>query len=149
MYQDEGKTYILNARMIDSLEFKVDENTYRIFKKVILEDKRDPLFLSVLYSDHSILYKRYYKEFRKADIGKAYGSGQRNDEYIDRFDYYIAIGDGGIQSFKPRKKNVLELMEAHGEEIENFLKKDKISLKSESDLIRLLGYYDSLSTPSQ
>jgi len=149
LYQEGEDTYLLNARMIDSLEFRIDENTSWIFRKVVMKDNSDPVFMNGLYSDHSILFKRHYKEFKEADIGKAYGSGQRNDEYIDRHDYYISIEGSVIQSFRPRKKNVLEIMEAHREEIGDFLNKEKISLRLESDLIRLIGYYDSLSTRSQ
>jgi hypothetical protein len=149
LYQEGENTYMLNARMIDSLEFRIDENTSWIFRKVTLKDDGDPLFMNVLYRDHSILYKRHDKEFREADIGQAYGSGQRNDEYIDRHDYYFAVEGSDVQHLRPRKRNVLEIMEAHGEEIEDFLKKDKINLRSEDDLIRLVRYYDSLATRSQ
>jgi hypothetical protein len=149
LYRDGEDIYLLNARMIDSLEFRIGDNTSWIFTKVALKDDGDPIFMNVLYRDHSILYKRHYKEFREADVGKAYGSGQRNDEYIDRHDYYIALGRSDVQPLRPRKRNVLEIMEAYGEEIEDFLKNEKINLRSESDLIRLISYYDSLITRSQ
>ena len=148
-YLDGENTFFLDTGMIDHLEFRIDENTSSIFKKVYLEGKSHPVFLNILYDEKSTLYKRYYKEFRESDVGRAYGGSQRYDEYIDRSDYYITFNGEDIQPFRPRKKNILKLMVTSGKQIEDFLKKEKIDLKSESDLVRLLGYYDSLSTQSQ
>ena len=149
LYSDGTDTYLLDTKMVDYLEFNVDENTSWIFKQVFLEDKKKRLFLQVLYNDHSILYKRHFKEFNAADYGGAYSADRRYDEYIDKYDYYISVKGTDIQEFKPRKKNILSIMEAFGKEMEEFLKNEKINLKSEEDLVRLLGYYDSLSTRSQ
>ena len=149
LYSDGAKSFLLDARRIDYLEFKLGENASWVFKQVFLEDKKKSLFLQVLCDDHSILYKRHFREFRKADYGGAYSADRRYDEYTDRYNYYILLEGGDIQSLKPQKKAVLEIMETYGNEMEEFLKKEKINLKSEDDLVRLIRYYDSLSTRSQ
>ena len=62
-----------------------------------------------------------FKEFKAADYGGAYSADRRYDEYIDRYDYYISVKGADIQELKPRKKNILSIMEAFGEEMEEFL----------------------------
>ena len=149
LYLDGENMYLLDVALIDSLEFRMDENTSLIFRKVELDGNGRPVFLNILYDGESALYKRYYKEFRESDAGKAYGGGQRYDEYIDRSDYYISLGGEDIQPLSPRKNAVLKMMGASAEEMESFLKNEKINLKSDDDLVRMMGYYDSLATRSQ
>jgi hypothetical protein len=144
-----SETFLVNSRMVDYLEFKLDDNTTQLFRQVFLVDQKESQFLQMLYSGKSILYKRHYREFQKADYSGAYSADRRYDEYINRYDYYISLDGTDLQILKPKKKHVLRIMESQYENIENYMKKGEINLKSDVDLARLVKYYDSLSTQSQ
>ena len=115
-----------------------------LFKQVFIEKLKKRIFMEVLYNEKSILYKRYYKEFREADYGGAYSQDRRYDEYHDRQSYYIKTADNELQMIKPNKKSVIEIMKDKSEELEKYIKKEKPDLKTDDGLVQLIRYYDSL-----
>lgn len=66
------------------------------------------------------------------------------NEVIKRFyskkNYYF-IKDQAFTFFRLKKKSILSLL-GHEKELEKFLKKEKIKLNKEEDLIRLLTFYE-------
>ncbi len=48
--------------------------------------------MQVLYQGKSLLFKRYRKEFLKADVGQPYGQNRQDDEYNDYYEYYVTTG---------------------------------------------------------
>jgi hypothetical protein len=147
--ENGAETVQISSKVIDYLEFKPDENTSQIFRQVFMEDQQMSQFLQILYNEKSILYKRHYRDFMEADYSGAFSSEQRYDEYKNRYDYYISLNGSDLQLFKPKKKQILEIMENKSDDIEKFMKSSKIDLKSEIDLANLVKYYDSLSDQSQ
>ena len=149
LYSDGSQNYLLNPKEIDYLEF-FENDTPVIFQHIFLKDLKKSLFVQVLYNTSSKLYKRHYRDFKEAEYGEqGYGPDRRYDEYINHYDFYISLDDGDAQLLKPKKKDLLDIMHTHAKEIEAFLKGEKIKLKSDKDLIKVVKYYDSLSTPSQ
>jgi hypothetical protein len=148
LHSDGSEVFILNPKDIDFLEFQVQDKSM-IFKHVFIKDLKQSLFAEVLYQGRSILYKRHYREFHEADYGDAYSSDRRYDEYRNRHDYYISVENRDPVPLKPRKKDLLKLMQDHSGEIEAYLKAEKIKLKSDGDLVRVVQYWDSLATQSQ
>ena len=144
LYSDGNNSYLLSPKEIDYLEFLVYDQSL-IFKHIFLEDLQKSLFVQVLYNDQSILYKRHYREFLEADYTRAYSADRRYDEYVSHYDYYLSPDGGDVIPLKPKKKNLLTLMNLHSGEIEAFLKAEKINLKSDKDLVKVVKYYDSLS----
>jgi hypothetical protein len=145
MLISRGEThYILNNHLIDFIEFKIREDSTVRFKQVFLVDKKKTVFMKVLYSKESTLYKYFHKSFQKADYTGAYSQDRRYDEYIDNHAWYIQLSGEEIQRLKPKKKAILQVLEPEKEEIGKFLKKEKLDLKSDQDLVRLVKLYDEL-----
>ena len=147
-YSDGTNEYVLPSKEIDFLEFTLNDQSL-VFKHIFLEDLKQSLFVQVLYNNQSILYKRHYRQFLKADYDRAYGSDRRYDEYKNLYKYYISLDGVNSISFKPRKKDLLNIMNEHRNDIEAYLKAEKNNLKSDTDLVKLVKYYDSLTTPTQ
>jgi hypothetical protein len=144
VYTSGGSRYLLNSDRIEYFESDPGQDSSRLFRQVFVEDLKKRVFLQVLYNDASILYKRYYKDFREADYGGAYSQDNRYDEYHDRQAYYIKLADGDLQQLKPRKKSILEVLSDRSDEIEKYIKKEKPDLKTDAGLVRLIGFYDGL-----
>ena len=149
LYSDGSTTFQVDNKKVDFLEFHPADAPAIMFEQVFLADKKKSLFLQILYNESSKLYKRHFREFKKADYGGAYSADRRFDEYIDLHDYYLSLNGGDVIPLKPKKKNLLNIMYPHGEEIEKFLKSEKIDLKNDNDLEKVVRYFDSLSTQSQ
>lgn len=134
--------YILDKRMIDYLEFPEEEGKSIVFKQVFAMDLKKPVFMKLLYSGESKLYKHIYKSFQEADYTGPYSQDKRYDEYINNYAWYIELPGSDLQRFRPKKKSILQLMDSHSTEIEKFLKKEKPDLKTEEGITKLVEYYD-------
>jgi hypothetical protein len=99
--------------------------------------------MQVLYQGKSFLFKRYRKEFLKADVGQPYGQNRLVDEYKDYYEYYVTTDDKEPVMLKPRKSSVIEIFSDKSEIMEDFIKKEKINLKNETDLVKLVKHYDN------
>jgi hypothetical protein len=95
-----------------------------------------------MYQGESVLFKRYRKEFLKADLGQPYGSNRQTDEYNDYSEYYISVHGKDPVILKPRKSSAMEILSDKSEIIDDFIKNGKFDLKDESDLIRVIEQYD-------
>ena len=143
-YSAGNSIYLLNSSQIDYFEIFPDQDMTILFKQVFIEKLKKQVSLQVLYNENSILYKRYYKEFREADYGGAYSQDRRYDEYHDRHSYYLKTADNELQMLKPKKKSALEIMEDKSDELEKYIKKENTDLKTDDGLVQLIRFYDSL-----
>jgi hypothetical protein len=139
-----GSVYLLNSSQVNYVEFLSAQGTTMLFEQVFVGNLKKRIFMEVLYNEKSILYKRYYKEFREADYGGAYSQDRRYDEYHDRQSYYIKTADDEPHMVKPNKKSVIEILKNKRGELEHFIKKEKPDMKTDAGLVRLISYYDRL-----
>ena len=144
VYTSGGSTYLLNKDQIDFFDAHTGGDTLMLFNHVFVEKLKKRIFMQVLYNEKSILYKRYYKDFKEADYGGAYSQDRRYDEYHDREAYYIKIGDKDLQLLKPRKKSMLELMGDKSGAMEKYFKQEKPDLKSDDGLVSIIMFYDGI-----
>lgn len=145
LYFDENNAYIANSQDIDFFAVTGnDKDSVLLFKQVFLLSEKGRLFMQVLYQRKSTFFKRYKKQFLEADFYKPYGQGRQVDEYNDYYDYYVKPDGREITLLKPKKSSVMGIFSDKSDLIGNYIKKEKINLKDEADLIRLVKYYDSL-----
>lgn len=146
MYSDQDKIYILNSQNIEYFTITGNEpETSFLFKQVFLPSEKKIVFLHIIYNKKSILFKRYLKEFIEADYTGPYNANRRYDEYTDKEKYYIKLPDKEILQIKSSGKSLKEIFGDQYALIRDFIKKEKIDLKDENDLIQLVSYYDQLS----
>ncbi len=144
LYVSEGSTYLLNKDQIDFFEAFTGGDTVMLFNQVFVEQLKKRIFMRVLYNENSILYKRYFKDFKEADYGGAYSQDRRYDEYHDREAYYIKTGEKDHQPLKPRKKSLLEVMQDKAGKMEKYFKQEKPDLKTDDGLVQAIRYYDRI-----
>ncbi len=145
LFSDEKNTYTTNSQDIDYFTIgRRNDGTIHLFKQVFLSTEKKQVFMQVLYQEKSLLFKRYRKEFLKADVGQPYGQNRQVDEYNDYYEYYITVDGKEPVLLKPRKSSVIEIFNVKPAIMEDFIKKEKINLKDETDLIRLVKYYDNI-----
>ena len=145
LFFNDNETYIANTENIDYFAIAGnDEDSVLLFKQVFLLDEKGRVFMQVLYQEKSTLFKRYKKQFLEADFYKPYGQGRQVDEYNDYSEYYVKANDREISLIKPNKKSVLEIFNDKSDQMGNYIKKEKINLKEEADLLLLVKYYDGL-----
>lgn len=145
LFFNDNQTYIADTKDIDYFAILGnEENSILVFKQVFMLSEKGRIFLQVLHQGESTLFKRYRKQFLEADFYKPYGQGRQVDEYNDYAEYYIKVDEREISLLKPNKSSVLKIFNDQSDLIGSYIKKGKINLKDEADLIRLVKYYDSL-----
>ena len=145
LFSDEKNIFTANSKDIDYFTINNGKDgAILLFKQVFLSSGKKRIFMQVIYQGESILFKRYRKEFLKADVGQPYGSNRQVDEYNDYYEYYVSAGGIEPVILKPRKSSVPEIFGDKSELMEDFIKNEKINLKNEQDLVRLIEHFDKL-----
>jgi hypothetical protein len=137
----DGKIYKLsNTSQIIQVNLN---NEVLIFSPFIYAREKKNGFLFRLYSGKSALYKRNYKIYK----GKVPSNGIIEEipaKIVDKpKEYFIKLKDG-VPLLCKTKKDLLEMLRNHLSEIEVFLKRERLKMNNEADLIKVLTYYDSL-----
>lgn len=81
------------------------------------------------------------------DPNRSEGSQTINNyplEYQDKVTYYIKNKDGLYEKVKLNKKEINSVINQHSNEIDSFVKMNKINYNKESDVMKLVNYYYSL-----
>jgi hypothetical protein len=145
LFSYDGKTYITTRDDIDYfVVFPSEVDTFILFNKQLLPGEKRPEYLEILYDQHSILFKRHLKTYKQAQVKTPYHANKDYNEYLEKTDYYLKLINNEIISLKPKMKSILSVFPDKESQISDFIKKEKISLKNETDLIRTIKYCDSL-----
>ena len=139
-----GAVMLINKYTIDRFQVIRDGDTL-LFVPVQLDQDKTPIFAQVLYAGKSALYKVYGKDFVRANYEGAYSADRKYDEFADKSSLHISTADvAGLTKVRKTKKQVLAALPAAEKALSAFIKSEDLDLKLEEDLVRLLGYYDSL-----
>jgi hypothetical protein len=106
-------------------------------------------FLVLYVGDNYNLYKKIYKKYYPAK--KAQNSFEKDvlAKFADRSIYYLVTQEGVFQEFPSSKSKKLKLFGNKQAEIKKFAKKAKLDISDEDDLLKIVKYYDSLSSSDQ
>jgi hypothetical protein len=119
------------------------KNRVLIHKDFYSESGKNSGYLFVLYQGNSSLCCRNTKIFKERIPSNGI-TPETPARILDKpKEYYIQLKDELPRIFSS-KKDLLELLKSHSSEMEDFLKKGKVKLNKDEDLIKVLTYYDSL-----
>jgi hypothetical protein len=135
---------LINRYTVDLFYLKSGVDTL-VFVPIQLEEDKTPVFAQVMYKGESSLYKRYGKEFVRANYEGAYSADRTYDEFADKSSLYLSLhNDPALKKLKKSKKQILGLFPEAEDELSAFIKAEKLDMKNEEDLVKLLKYHDSL-----
>ena len=146
VYMDPAtKAIRLINRFTVDLFYILNGSDTLLFAPIEPENDGEFLFAQVLYNGGSMVYKRYQKEFVRANYEGGYSADRKYDEFADKSDLYFSRrNDVKFYRVKKSKKHILEAFPGVEDEISSYIKAEKLNLKVEEDLVKLLKYYDSL-----
>ncbi len=144
----------------DNLEFRKGDDLYNIDPRTIVKraefggrifeclsfyenGKINNGNFEVLTKGKAALLARYTIKFMEKEKRKAFDD-PKPDRYteVQKF-YFIAIGDAPAQKFV-NKKGLLELFGVQSQEMETFISKNKLSIRKDDDLIKIVAHYNLL-----
>lgn len=149
-YKDElefveaGKTYYVTKK--DSLEVKLLSKTYKCLEYPI-EKGEEKGYLVVLSSEPNQKFSVYKKErvtlVPEYDSGSGYRDAVPAHYKLEEDKFYMGVSNK-IDFLPKKEKDIIALVPEHAAELKQFMKENKISLKSEESLKQLVKYMNTL-----
>ena len=122
----------IDDRIFDYLLFQISEKEYTGYLELIQDGKWN-------------LYCRYSKKFREAQPQKAQQDKPNPASFRDLPDVYLLKKDENSFAIGFRnKKEFLNIFPLHKEEVQDYMKNQKIKLNNPEDLKKLVSYCNSL-----
>ena len=126
------------------LEFKLvtDDGISSLFMKGFkaIDNNTTNSFYQVLCDGGIQLLKR---KIKKVIEDRAYSSAVTVKTFNEVESYYIAKANTPIK-IKKDKKQILSVLADHAAELENYIQQNKLNVKVDEDLIKLIAYYNTL-----
>jgi hypothetical protein len=102
---------------------------------------RSPVFFELLEEGKMTLLARESVEYRTQNSPYYMGSYSR---LVLIYKYYFLDEKGNINEFNGNKNDLLELMNMKSEEVEKYIKANKLRYDDKYDFARIVAYYNSL-----
>lgn len=144
--QGSQKTTAFTARKI--LFFEIFDNTvkrYRQFYALPFANEsgyRSPVFFELLAEGKMTLLARESIELRTTNNIYYYGSSYSRQVLV--YTYYFLDDNGDITQFNGNRNDLLDLMGKQGDNVEKYIKTNKLKFEEKADLARIVTYYNSL-----
>lgn len=136
------KSFVLtDAAMPDPATGKPTEHYFRRFLEAPTPIEQVD-FVEVLHEGKYTLLKRYAKRLEKASYQGAYSSDRRYDELVSKEEYFLRSPDRSLEPVKPNLKALQSAAPKLADALKAEASKQKLSGKSEAELVRLLNAVD-------
>lgn len=126
-------------------EFKLIDksNAYRLFRAGFkaVDSNSEKTFYEVLYDGSTVLLKDPKKNIVEH---RAYNSSTAVKSIVETPAYYVLL-NGTLVKFKKDKKSILSVL-GNSAQLEKYIQDQKINLKNDEDLAKLMLYYDSIKS---
>lgn len=140
-YRYKGIVYALeNTSIID--EVILEQDTF-VCAALHPGDKSPHIFFQRLLNGRTQLLKRINIIFRAAAPPKAYADAKPAEYFRQADTYYVKVNGQPPERISGMDK-LIKILQTQEKELKAYAKKEKISVRSEEELIRFFSYYDSL-----
>ena len=89
-------------------------------------------------------YVRETKEYREGVEAKSSLERSFPARFIDKTEYFIAVGNGSLKKTKLSKKQIVNSLSSYKQEIKNFIYLNKVKLRDSSDVIKLFNFLEKI-----
>ncbi|WP_106793845.1 hypothetical protein [Aquimarina sp. Aq78] len=123
---------------------RINNKEYHYKKYKDLNDQTKKGYLVKLRGNAKIsLYKLLVKKYTKAKIANTSYHKNTPAKFTDQQTYYIEINEKLFPVSSSKKKTV-SIFPENQKEVKDFIGKEKLSLKKEKDLAKLINFYSTL-----
>jgi hypothetical protein len=103
---------------------------------------KSPIFFELLEEGKMTLLAREFLEYKTISSPYYYGSYSR---MVLSHKYFFLNEDGGIEQFEGNKNDLIDLMGKQGEEVEKYMRANRLRYEDKYDFAKIVAYYNSLS----
>ncbi|MBE9510620.1 MAG: hypothetical protein IMY71_07070 [Bacteroidetes bacterium] len=170
-HKDSTKTINVPMRLnhyIDEIEFKHGENIMMFVKPDEIDriefghltfiysefdppfDKQDDGFFEVMARGYCKLLYRQSSEIKRENLPVSnFSGGNYRDYFKITEEYYIKKGDEPAQFIRKSKRKIIKTLSDYTTELENYIKKNNLTLKSDEEIIDLIYHYNALKAKKE
>jgi hypothetical protein len=140
-----GKPEVYTARKVLFFEiFDVTVNKYRQFFALpyaASSSYKAPIFFELLEEGKMTLLAREFLEYKTYNSPYYFGSYSK---LVLSYKYFFLKEDGSISEFIGNKNDLLNMMNTKADEIEKYIKTNRLKFDNKRDLAKIVAYYNSL-----
>lgn len=137
---------VYTARKILFFEiFDQSVNTYRQFFTLpftVTGGYKAPIFFELLEEGKMTLLSREILELRTYSSPYAMGSYSR---MVMIYRYFFLKENGDIEEFTGNRNDLLTMMGRNGDDVEKYIKKNRLRFEEKYDFAKIIAYYNSLT----
>jgi len=140
LYQENNVAYTIGAP--DSISEILLSNKVFIYREYQKAKKTKKGFFELVLDGKVSLLNKYEIELIRANYNVALNSGNKNDRLILEQQLYLQLDN---QIVPLDKKDVLfEILQDKNKAVKDYMNKEKLSIKKQQDVIKILTYYNQL-----
>lgn len=144
----EGKGFVLNKEKVTSFGITdPGNNLVMTFKKFKVDGFKGKSYCQVIYEGKkvSMVNKINIYITEKNTASGSYNNSKADPQKFKRVNnYFLLKGDKQSVKVNKNKKSMLSALKDQEAKLRSFVKSEKIDFKSDSDLIKLVQYYEGL-----
>ncbi|EZH74406.1 hypothetical protein ATO12_11595 [Aquimarina atlantica] len=128
----------------DHIYARINNKEYHYKRYKDLNNQTKKGYLIKLRSNTKIsLYKLLVKKYTKAKAANTSYHKNTPAKFTDQHTYYLEIGEK-LFLVSSSKKKTISIFPNNQKEVKDFIGKEKLSLKKEKDLVKLVNFYSTL-----
>lgn len=135
--QEDDKVIQLNENLYNRIEIMVDG------KKQVLVNRVSPIDLTyyraIYQSDLHQALERFESTLKEDEVG-TYGASKTRSKFVNKTKFYL-FKDGELHEVNRNKKKLVEFLKSA--RLKSYIKKNKLNIKKDEDLVKALAYYES------
>jgi len=102
-------------------------------------------YFSIITEENTFdLYKKSVVTYKQPVYAKTTYDRDRPGAFNKKDTYFLVTKDGKFYELPNSKSKIVKVMNQKGSEVKAFIKKNRLNLKAEKDLTKLVKYYNSL-----
>ncbi|MBX2874906.1 MAG: hypothetical protein KTR30_22475 [Saprospiraceae bacterium] len=135
--KEEEKTIQLNQNLYNRVEIMVEG------KKQVFVNRITPVDLTyyraVYQSDIMQFLEKFQSTLKEEEVA-TYGASKSRSKFVNKTKFYI-FRDGKMEEVNRNTKKLVEHLKSA--RLKGYVKKNKLNLKKDEDLVKALAYYES------
>jgi len=135
--KEDEKTIQLNQNLYNRIEIMVDG------KKQVFVNRITPVDLTyyraIYQSDIMQFLERFESTLKEEEVA-TYGASKSRSKFVNKTKYYI-FKDGKMNEVTRNNKKLVDHLKSA--RLKSYIKKNKLNLKKDEDLVKALAYYES------
>ena len=133
-----------SLKKVDFLRVNLNSKLFVVSSSPDFKNGESGFFIEKVINEKCSLYFKESKSFIKAIPAKSGYHTATKSKFVDESNYYIKFGNGALRKIPQSKSKLLKLFPDKRDNLKAYISENKIDLKKESDIIKLINYYNTL-----